>query len=210
MIKNRIVTSVVCLVLLAALSCSSKRTPTGEANTSSPGSVHPSQGSGGPSSTNTPAVPAEIKSIYTELSGKGCSAERITSEVSSERTCPGIEGYKLLVANEDERDTVTVISPDGRQHPLHLSQTISGGAFDYIGQKAEWRVATREGKDVPVALIIRVDVQSTGDNKPGSYLSVSKIGESGICVTDKIDPVANANDRAREAADSSAGKPCLK
>jgi hypothetical protein len=38
---------------------------------------------------------------------------------------------------------------------------------------------------------------------------VTKITEQAICVTDRIDPVPNANEKAREAADASAGKPCL-
>jgi hypothetical protein len=70
-------------------------------------------------------------------------------------------------------------------------------------------VASKSGKDVPIALIVRVEVQSNGSNKAGSYLAVSKISEQGICVTDRIDPSASANERAREAADSSANKRCL-
>jgi hypothetical protein len=211
---NRLITGLLFAALLAALGCSRTLTPetnTNAANTGSAPASTTATTASPQAAQNPPGGPAadSIKSIYTDLSGKGCSPERRTSEVSSERTCAGVEGYKLLVLNDDERDSITIISPDGRKHPLDFWQTISGGAFDYVGQKAEWRVASRNGKTVPVALIVRVDVQSGGSNKGGSYLAVSKITEQGICVTDKIPPTADANEKAREAADSSAGKPCL-
>lgn len=211
--RNRIVTSVLTVVVLAALNCSSKREPTqptstNASNTSSPTHSEPASGSSPQNSPNAQPIES-VKSNYTDLNGNGCSAERSTDEVSSERTCSGIEGYKLLIENQDERDTISIITPDGRQHPLNYTQTISKGGFASIGQKAEWRIASRNGKDVPIALIVRVDVQSGGSNKTSSYLSVSKITDRGICVTDRIDPIANANEKAREAADSSANKPCL-
>jgi hypothetical protein len=212
--KNKIITIVLTAILLASAGCSSMRSSTQTPNASAPNnsSAPPSQAAAAPSTPQNPAGASStesVKSIYTDLSGKGCGPERRTSEVSSERTCAGIEGYKLLIHNDDERDSITIITPDGRQHPLNFWETISKGAFDYVGQKAEWRVANKNGKDLPIALIVRVEVQSNGSNKGGSYLAVSKISERGICVTDRIDPVANANEKAREAADSSANKPCL-
>jgi hypothetical protein len=205
--------SLAAVALCAAVSCSGTQTNTQPANTNAANGAAPTGGAASPSaSPNRPDAPAtdSLKSVYTELQGKGCGPERKTSEVSSERTCEGVEGYKLLVQNDDERDSITVITPDGRKHPLNFWETISQGAFDYVGQKAEWRVANKNGKDVPVALIVRVDVQSNGSNKGGSYLAVAKISEQGVCVTERIDPVANANEKARAAADASAGKPCLK
>lgn len=201
------------MILSIAAGCSSTITTTQNtnANVSNAGTARPS-GAASPAATqSSPSAPAtdSVKSIYTELTGKGCSPERTTSEVSSERTCTGIEGYKLIVQNDDERDSIAIVTPDGRQHPLNFWDTISNGAFAYLREKAEWRVTTRNGKDVPIALIVRVEVQSNGSNKGGSYLAVSKITDQGICVTDRIAPVANANEKAREAADSSAGRPCL-
>ena len=197
--RNKVITSVLTVILLATVSCSSKPTTTQGTNTgaSNTSSAHPSQASSGSTPQNSPNSLAteSAKSIYTDLNGKGCSSERSTSEASSERTCSGIEGYKLLIQNDDERDSIAIITPDGKEHPLDFSQTISKGAFAYLGQKAEWRVASKNGKDVPIALIVRVEVKSNGSNKPGSYLSVSKISEQGICVTDRIDPIANANER---------------
>ena len=215
--RNKIITGFLTIVLVAAsagcysTSNNATTTNTNVSNASNAGSSHPA-GAASPAAqqnSTSSAASESVKSIYTDLTGKGCTAERTTSEVSSERTCTGIEGYKLLVLNDDERDSITVITPDGRKHPLNFWETISKGAFDYIGQKAEWRVASKNGKDVPIALIVRVDIQSNGSNKGGSYLAVTKITDQAICVTDRIDPVANANEKAREAADSSAAKPCL-
>jgi hypothetical protein len=66
---------------------------------------------------------------------------------------------------------------------------------------------------VPTAIIVRV-VASERENpdapKKRSYLAVAKITPERICVTDKIEPAADANQRARRAADGSADKACLK
>lgn len=211
--RNKLITSVLTGALLVTVGCSFTRTPTQVTNTNSSNtsSAHPS-GAASPSTTQNSSVAAAtapVKSIYTDLNGKECGPARTTSEVSSEHTCSGIEGYKLLIQSDDDRDSITIITPDGRPHPLNFSETISKGAFASLGQKAEWRVASKNGKDVPIALIVRVDVQSRDSNKTISYLAVSKISEQGICVTERIDPIANANEKAREAADSSASKPCL-
>jgi hypothetical protein len=73
-------------------------------------------------------------------------------------------------------------------------------------------VTTRNGKPTPVALIVRYtaneDVEAP--TKQNSYLAVSKITATEICVTDKILPGPKANEDARRAADTAATKPCLK
>lgn len=154
-------------------------------------------------------VSSSVKSIHTELSGKGCTPIKSTSEVSSEWTCPGIPGYKLQIQSDDDRDSVNVITPDGKGHPLNFSKTISKGAFASLGPKAEWRVVSRNGKDVPIALIVRVDLQTADSDKRTSYLAVSRITAQSICVTDRVNPGVNANGTARSLADSSVSKPCL-
>ena len=205
---NKTTTGLLTAVLLVTAGCHSA-TLTNKENNAGPD--HPS-GAASPSSSPAPAESASsasVKSSYTDLNDKGCGAARTTSEISSERKCPGIEGYKLMILTDDDRDSINIITPDGRQHPLNFSEKISKGAFAALGKKVEWRVATRDGKDVPIALIVRVEVQSGDTNKTTSYLAVAKITERSICVTDRIDPVANANEKARQAADSSANKPCL-
>lgn len=159
--------------------------------------------------SNLWSVAGSVKSIYTDLNGQGCGPVKTTSEVSSEWTCPGVPGYKLQIQSDDDRDSVNVITPDGKPHPLNFSKTISKGAFASLGEKAEWRVIFRNGKSVPIALIVRVDLQARDTGKRTYSLAVAKISDQGICVTDRVNPGVNANGTARSLADSSASKPCL-
>jgi hypothetical protein len=128
----------------------------------------------------------------------------------STSACIGVAGYNLRLEYDDARESITVISPNGRKHPLNLWQVMSSG-FSSVGQKAEWRVTKRNGKSVPIALIVRFNASENPEDstKVTSYLAVAKITPQKICVTDKIPPSSTANEDARRAADSSASKPCL-
>jgi hypothetical protein len=81
-----------------------------------------------------------------------------------------------------------------------------------VGPKAEWRMAMQHGKLAPVALLIRYNANENPEQstKLSSYLAVSKITPTEICVTDKISSGPKANEEARRAADSAASRPCLK
>jgi hypothetical protein len=149
-----------------------------------------------------------IQSLYSDLESSKCKTLESQEEGSyALQQCPGIAGYKLLVEDFDLRQTVTVVKPDGTKHPLNFGGIISPG-FSSLGPKAEWRI---KAKDLPVALIVRFNASENPEDssKITSYLIVSKIMPEKICVTDKIPPGANANEKARQAADNSAGKPCL-
>ena len=153
------------------------------------------------------------KSMYTPLGDKQCrklkSAE--AGDDGYEGRCRGVAGYALLLSEGDLRQNITVITPKGAKHSLELWDVISGG-FSSVGPKAEWRVAMQNGKLSPVALIVRYNASENPDqpDKLSSYLAVSKITATEICVTDKILPGPNANEDARRAADTAATKPCLK
>lgn len=151
------------------------------------------------------------QSIYTNLSTDKCrTLESDTSGAGYYRgQCPGVAGYKLLVEEGDIRQNITVVTPSGKEHSLELWNVI-GSSFSFVGQKAEWRVQKKNGKTVPVALIVRYNLSNPEDSaKSTSYLTVSKITPGKICVTNKIPPSANANEEARRAADNSANQPCL-
>ena len=123
--------------------------------------------------------------------------------------CPGVAGYKLQSEEVDLRQNIQVITPNGKKHSLELWNVIGSG-FSALGEKAEWRVKRQGGKTVPVALIIRYNVANPEDSTKGSsYLAVAKITAAKICVTDKIEPKADANVAARTAADNAGTKPCL-
>lgn len=152
-------------------------------------------------------VPA-AESVYTDLAAVRCKTVETQAEGSSSvQKCPGVAGYALLVEDNDARQSVTVVSPDGKQHPLNYWQVVTTG-FSSLGAKAEWRVEKKGGKVQPFALIVRVNA-SENPEKPDektSYLAVAKITAAAVCVTDKV----QTNEEARAAADASAGKPCLK
>jgi hypothetical protein len=129
---------------------------------------------------------------------------------SSTQACVGVGGYNLRLEYGDVRESITVVSPDGRKHPLNFWSVISSG-FSSVGQKAEWRVTKKRGKLIPLALIVRFNASENPEDstKVTSYLAVAKITPQKICVTDKIAPGPQANEEARRAADASANKPCL-
>jgi hypothetical protein len=152
-------------------------------------------------------------SLYTPLAEKQCKTIKGPDAQTGdyEGRCRGVAGYTLIVTEGDLRQNVTVVTPKGAKHSLELWDVISGG-FSSVGPRAEWRMAKQNGKATPVALIIRYNANDDPEspNKQSSYLAVTKITDTEICVTDKIMPGAKANEDARSAADTAATKPCLK
>ncbi|HEX8187508.1 MAG TPA: hypothetical protein VF586_04100 [Pyrinomonadaceae bacterium] len=149
-----------------------------------------------------------FESVYTDILPARCKTVETREEGSSSvQKCPGVAGYALLVEDSDSRQSVTVVSPDGKQHPLDYWQVITTG-FSTLGDKAEWRVRKEGGRVRPFALIVRVNA-SENPEKPEQntpYLAVAKITAAEVCVTDKV----KTNEEARRAADASSGKRCLK
>ncbi len=154
---------------------------------------------------------AQIESVYTSLDGKNCK----TLESSTEEAgwylgeCKGVGGFKLQISEGDIRQSIDVIAPNKKKHALDFQQNVSF-AFSYVGAKAEWRV-TRSGKSVtPFALIVRFNASENSEkpDKETSYLVVSKITKNDICVTNVVQPGANANEEARQLADASTNAPC--
>jgi hypothetical protein len=165
-----------------------------------------------PAAGPSPCLPAgeAATSVFTELGGSACvlvSKEPTTGATS--RRCPGVGGMKLLVHDDDERMSITVVTEDRKEHPLDYWHVVTP-AFSQLGERAEWRVVKLRGKIVPIALIARVTSTSDADGKPvsKSYLAVSKITSSEICVTDRIDPGPHANEAARTAAETSCQRAC--
>lgn len=148
------------------------------------------------------------ESVYTDLAPDRCKTVETHEEgASSVQKCAGVEGYALLVEDDDSRQSVTVVGPDGKKHPLNYWQVITTG-FSSLGEKAEWRVEKKGGKVRPYALIVRVNANENPEKpeEKTSYLAVAKLTGAEVCVTDKV----KTNEEARRAADASADKPCLK
>ena len=150
------------------------------------------------------------RSVYTPLGDKQCrtikSAE--AGDEGYEARCRGAAGYTLLLSEGDLRQNITVITPKGAKHSLDLWSVVSGG-FSSLGPKAEWRI---DKASAPVAIILRYNASEDPDkpDKRTSYLAVTKITPTEICVTEKISPGLKANEDARRAADAASTKPCLK
>ena len=153
------------------------------------------------------------RSVYTPIGDKQCRIIKSheAGDEGFEARCRGAAGYTLLLSEGDLRQNITVITPHGKEQSLDLWSVVSSG-FSSVGPKAEWRIATQNKKSVPVALILRYSANedATQPNKLLSYLVVTKLTPTEICVTDKISPGPTANEDARRAADASSSKSCLK
>ena len=146
-------------------------------------------------------APAKHESVYTELSEARC---RILEENKEEgpywlRRCPGHAGWQLDWSDSDLRQGLTLISPQGRETELNLSDLVAKGAFNSLGKTVEWR-----GADLarPEALIVRMSVANGVEPRlPDiSRLAVVRLTRT-PCLVAVIEPGAGQNDRAREIAD---------
>ncbi|MBY0238455.1 MAG: hypothetical protein K2X55_03980 [Burkholderiaceae bacterium] len=152
---------------------------------------------------NAAAQPGVV-SIYTPIAGKAC-AERTDDAVTGARTadCPGVHGFRLHVMEDDDRSSVSVVTPGGRVLPLNYWDVITRG-FSTLGAKAEWRVTKAGGKSVPVALIVRVNALEQRDPaspKRVPILAVARISLDAACVVRAVDARASdANQQARKFA----------
>ena len=157
----------------------------------------------------TTAAAQTNRSVYTPIGDKQCRTIKSheAGDDGFEARCRGTAGYTLLLSEGDLRQNITVITPKGAKHSLDLWSVVSGG-FSSVGPKAEWRLKA----SVPVALILRYNANEDPEkpDKQTSYLAVTKITSTEICVTDKISPGPTANEDARRAADASSTKSCLK
>lgn len=153
----------------------------------------------------TSTLAQKVTSVYTNLDDKNCKTlESDSSGAGSYRgRCPGIGGYKLDLLEGDIRQTINVIAPSKKTFELNFWGYYGG--FSSVGPKAEWRMKGT----TPIALIVRFIVANAEDStKNTSYLMVSKITKSEICVTDVVNPSKTQNAEAQKLADEAATKPC--
>lgn len=154
-----------------------------------------------------------MASVYTDISERTCK-KTVNDELTGASTsvCRGIGGFSLHVLNDDERSSVSVVSPDRQVFPLDYWNVVTHD-FSNLGARAEWRVTTTNGKHVPVALIVHVNAvdQSDLDHlKRVPLLAVAKIRSDAACVVGKIDALLpDAKQRAISLADAK-NLACLK
>lgn len=189
-----------------------QNTPAANANSNQakPAETNKTASSGGETTkpANTSTTSEKIAPVYTDLTEKGCKTTKKNEEEEwMTQICEGVGGYKLEVFEGDLRSSVNVIAPNGKKNELDFQQV--SGAFSTLGDKAEWHIEKKDGKDVPTALIIRFNAsKGDDDTKQDSFLIVSKISAERSCITDVVKPIANANEEARKLAESAATKPC--
>ena len=148
---------------------------------------------------------AQNKSVYTNTSDKVCKQQKANDDEGGDYIgiCPGVGGYKLKLIEGDLRQTLFVITPRKKEHPLRFNEFYY--SFSAIGRTIEWRVK----RGVPVALIARYNVSDPEDSeKRTSHLMVVKITKSFSCVTDVVPPGEKQNEAARKLADASPTKAC--
>lgn len=150
----------------------------------------------------------QVTSVYTDLDDKKCKTLELTEDEggSYKGECKGVAGYKLHLIEGDLRQTVTIIDPRGKEHPLEFWNLT--GAFSAVGETAEWRMRGKK----PIALIVRLNVNQYGEDEQTTkgYLVVAKITQASTCVTHFVPPTRSHNYEARQAADKAAASPCLK
>lgn len=158
-----------------------------------------------------------MQSVYTSLAPSACRLKGVDREAgASVQVCPGIRGYKLLLLDADDRMSITVVTPDKREHPLDFSRVVTPH-FSSLSGKAEWRVGKQGNSTAPMGLIVTLtvvdDLASNEDGqmvKASAYKVVVRLADDTICVVDKLSAGPKAEDHARREADASREKSCLR
>lgn len=128
----------------------------------------------------------------------------------SVQLCPGLAGYRLRVTEGDLRQNVVVLLPRGGERSLALSEATQSGGFSSLGSTVEWRGRGAGRGFRPAALILRYSVVEDAEHpeRPTSYLLTVSLANRRPCVTAKVAPGPNQNERARRIADGPAS--CLR
>jgi hypothetical protein len=156
---------------------------------------------------------AAIQSVHTDLTAGPCKKEidRNDPNETPYLVCPGVAGYTLVVRRVDAgRQSIDVVDAAQRVLPLNYQEFVTRHMSN-VDRKAEWRVAAKDGKQVPIALIVRVQAREDNDNPEKvtrSYLAVAKIAPDEACVTDTIPEGTRPEAEVRSAADSAQGRKC--
>ncbi len=148
-------------------------------------------------------------SSYTSTAPKDCQVSSAATGIddSTIRLCPGKAGLKVLISEDDLRETVSV----GRSRAAAANEPAAQlwfEPFNSTGTTVEWR--TLDGK--PFAIIQRWHIADNSDQdrdgrpiaKP--MLAVTRLPPGAACHVAYIDVQANAdaNGLARKAADETA------
>lgn len=156
---------------------------------------------------------ASMESVQTELGAGSCRKEIDKSDPNETlyMVCPGVAGYSLVIRRVDSgRQSIDIVDSAQQTFPLNYHEVVTRFMSD-LANNAEWRVANRDGKQVPVALIVRVHAHEdldTPEKVTRSYFAVAKITPDEACVTDRIAEGTRSEAELRSMADSAPERPC--
>lgn len=151
------------------------------------------------------------ESVYSDIDAKACTLlEVYEADMGATVSCGSYGDMEIQLEDDDGRMSITLMRK-GLAYPQYYSQVISPD-FSVLGAKIEWRYP--KGKSLePTAMIARVTNTIEGatinDTKKISYLAVSKITATDICVVGKIAPHKHQNLLARSLSDNASTLPCL-
>lgn len=154
-----------------------------------------------------------VESIQTRLDDPSCKKEIDRSDPNETPyfVCPGVGGYGLIVRRVDSgRESIEVVDPGKRVSRLNYQEVITRH-MNSLGEQVEWRVQIKDGRQVPIALIVRVHAREDKDNPAKvtqTYAAVAKITPSETCVTDRIAEGAQADAEVRSKADTARERQC--
>ncbi|WP_426100880.1 hypothetical protein [Massilia sp. TSP1-1-2] len=152
-------------------------------------------------------------SLYTDLYGKACkTVELDRGSGASTRQCAGVGGFSLLVHEARAQTSIDIVTPRGAVYPLEYWEVVTPG-LSRVGRKAEWRVAERNGKPTPTALLVRLDTGKTILEGPreaaGTIITAARIASDGACVVYQGDGALKTADTAARSAVVESGRKCL-
>jgi hypothetical protein len=146
---------------------------------------------------------SQVTSRYTSLREKDCRKLKVSGKdnIIYHAMCSGPAGYKLELFASEEHEWVEIVTPNGK----HFGVGTQSASYNHIDNNAEWRMRRAS----PIGLIIRYNIMNPELTKVASSpLIVSKVAKNSACVVDIIDGSKTQNSRARQLADSAAGRPC--
>lgn len=167
------------------------------------------------SSDSGSAEPASVtaRSVLTSLDPSSCAKTPDLTDPNETPylLCPGVAGYSLIVRKvASGRKSVDVVDPSKELHPLNFQETVTRYMSNLDGQ-AEWRVVTRNGQEVPIALIVRVQSHEDLDEPEAvsaTYTALAKLTLGEVCVTDRISDQQQSPEQIRSIADSAPDRAC--
>ena len=168
-----------------------------------------SSGSDRPGVGSSPAV----ESIYTDLTAASCRKEIDKSDPNETPylQCPGVGGYSLIVRRVDSgRQSIEIVDSEKRTLRLNYHEVVTRH-MSSLGDKAEWRIATEGGRQLPIALIVRILAREDLENPDRvsvTYLAVAKITPGAACVTDRLTAGGQSEVEVRRVADTARDRAC--